>query len=123
MSHQRQPDLVWTRADLAAVMFLLLLGAIWLTWESAQPRIEFADQPLAKSQRVRAATDRIDPNTASAASMRRLGGIGPARAGAIIEYRSSHGPNAFRTAADLAGVHGIGPGTIHRIAPDLSLPK
>ena len=55
--------------------------------------------------------------------MLRLSGIGPARAGAIIEYRDAHGPNAFRTVADLTRVRGIGPGTIHRIAPDLSLPK
>jgi competence protein ComEA len=108
---------------LAAVVSLLLLGAIWLGWQSAQPRIEFADQPHAETQRVRAATDRIDPNTASEASMLRLGGIGPARAGAIIEFRKNHGPNAFRTVADLTSVRGIGPGTIHRIAPDLSLPK
>jgi len=123
MSHQRQPGLAWTPADLAAVMFLLLLGAVWLGWRAARPRIEFADQPQAETQRVRAATDRIDPNTASEASMLRLGGIGPARAGAIIKYRKDHGPNAFRTAADLTRIHGIGPGTIHRIAPDLSLPK
>ena len=55
--------------------------------------------------------------------MLRLRGIGPARAGAIIEYRDSHGPNAFRTATDLIRVNGIGPGTIHGIATDLSLPK
>ena len=123
MSHQRQPGLEWTRADLAAVMSLLLLGAIWLGWESAQPRIEFANQPPSQDQRVSAATDRIDPNTASAASMLRLGGIGPARAGAIIEYRNSHGPKAFKTVDDLTRIRGIGPGTIHRITPDLSLPE
>jgi len=123
MSHQRKPGLAWTRADLAAVMFLLLVGAIWLGWESGRPRIEFTGQPPAETQRVRAARDRIDPNTASAASMLRLRGIGPARAGAIIEYRDSHGPNVFRTVDDLAEINGIGPGTIHGIAPDLSLPK
>ena len=113
----------WTRADMAAVIGLLLVWAVLLGWESARQRIEFADQPPADSQRVRAVTDRIDPNTASAVSMLRLRGIGPARAGAIIEYRSSHGPNAFRTATDLTAVRGIGPGTVHRMAPDLSLPK
>ena len=104
-------------------MSLLLPGLTWLGWESARPRIEFADQPPAETRRVSDATDRIDPNTASEASMLRLSGIGPARARAIVEYRRSHGPNAFRTAGDLIGVRGIGPGTIHRIEPDLSLPK
>jgi len=105
------------------MMSLLLLGAVWLGWQSAQPRIEFGDQPPAEDHRVRAATDKIDPNTASAASMLRLRGIGPAKAGEIIKYRDSHGPNAFGTVADLTRVRGIGPGTLHRIAPDLSLPK
>ncbi|MDP6543035.1 MAG: helix-hairpin-helix domain-containing protein [Phycisphaerae bacterium] len=123
MSHQRKPGLAWTRADLAAIIFLLLPGAIWLGWKSAQPRIGFTDQPPAETQRVRAATDRIDPNTASAVSMLRLRGIGPSRAKAIIEYRNSHGPNAFGTVGDLTRIRGIGPGTVHRIAPDLSLPR
>ena len=123
MSLQRKPELAWTRADLAAMMSILLLAAVWLGWESAKSRIEFADQPLANSLRVRDATDRIDPNTASLASMLRLRGIGRVKAGDIIEYRNSHGPNAFRTIGDLMQIHGIKEGTIHNIATDLSLPK
>jgi len=104
-------------------MSLLLLGTISLGWQAAKPRINFEDQPPANAQRVRAVTDLIDPNTASQASMLRLRGIGPAKAGAIIDYRTAHGPNAFGTVEDLTGVRGIGPGTVHRITPDLSLPK
>ena len=115
--------MAWTRANLATVMSLLLLGAVRLGLESGRSHVEFTDQPPAQTLRVRGAADRIDPNTASAASMVRLSGIGPARASAIIEYRNSHGPGAFKTADDLTRIRGIGPGTIHRIAPDLSLPQ
>lgn len=104
-------------------MCLLLLAAGWFGWESTRPKIEFSDLPPADIRRVHAARDRIDPNTASEASMLRLGGIGPSRARSIVEYRRARGPDAFKTAADLAAIKGIGPGTIHRIAPDLSLPK
>jgi competence ComEA-like helix-hairpin-helix protein len=102
---------------------LLIAGAVLIGWQSRRPRLVFTDQPPAQTQRVRQATDRIDPNTASAASMVRLSGIGPTRAASIIEYRDSHGPESFKTADDLDMIRGIGPGTIRRIAPDLSLPQ
>jgi competence ComEA-like helix-hairpin-helix protein len=108
---------------MVVMLSLLLIGTVWIAWEVTRARVEFTDQPLAEIQRVRQATERIDPNTASQASMLRLHGIGPARARAIIEYRNAHGPDAFRSIEDLTRIRGIGPGTIRRIASDLSLPK
>ena len=115
--------MTWTGKDLTVIMSLLLAGALWLGWNAGHPRIEFADQPPVQDHRVTAATDRIDPNTASAASMIRLGGIGPVLSAAIIKHRSSHDFKTFKTAGDLAVIHGIASGTIRRIAPDLSLPR
>ncbi len=58
---------------------------------------------------------KIDPNTAPAASLQRLPGIGPVLAEAIVQYRNERGSSVFATADDLAGVKGIGPATIERI--------
>jgi len=59
------------------------------------------------------ATHRIDINTATAAELDLLPGIGPALAKRIIEYRDEHG--AFRRVDDLILVRGIGPKHIDRI--------
>ena len=114
---------MWTRSDMTAIMSLLLIAAIWLGWASGKPRIEFADQPPTHAWRVSAATERIDPNTASEASMLRLRGIGPVKVRNIIEHRDARGPDAFKTAADLTDVKGIGPVTIRRISQELALPQ
>jgi competence protein ComEA len=57
----------------------------------------------------------IDVNTATAAQLELLPGIGPSRAAAIIESRNTMGP--FRTVEDLARVHGIGPTTVEGVRP------
>ena len=48
----------------------------------------------------------IDVNTATAAQLETLPGIGPSTAAAIIAYRDLHGP--FASVDDLAEVSGIG---------------
>ncbi|GGJ12106.1 hypothetical protein GCM10010885_21890 [Alicyclobacillus cellulosilyticus] len=62
-----------------------------------------------------AAAGRIDLNTADAATLETLPGVGPARAGAILAYRTSHG--GFRAVTELLQVEGIGPVLYSRIAP------
>jgi len=63
--------------------------------------------------------DRINPNTAETESLVRLPGIGPRRAEVIVEYRKRFdlGRTAFRRAADLENVRGIGPVTAGKIQP------
>lgn len=55
----------------------------------------------------------INLNGASAAELEALGGIGPVRAQAIIDYRQRHGD--FKAVDDLLKVSGIGPATLERI--------
>jgi competence protein ComEA len=62
---------------------------------------------------VTSTTELIDINTASAAELEELPGIGPTTAQKIIDYREQNGP--FVTTEDIINVSGIGPGTYERI--------
>lgn len=69
--------------------------------------------PALPAAPARSAT--VNINTATAADLEALPGIGPALAGRIVQYRAEHGP--FREIADLAKVRGIGPKILERIQP------
>ena len=60
----------------------------------------------------------LDPNTEDAATLEVLPGIGAARAAAIVAGRAAH---PYASVADLSRVPGIGPLTLARIAPYLSV--
>jgi competence protein ComEA len=62
---------------------------------------------------VTSTTELIDINTASAAELEELPGIGPTTAQKIVEYREQNGP--FISIEDIINVSGIGPGTYERI--------
>jgi competence protein ComEA len=79
----------------------------------------------AAAVRAEALLQGVNPNTATAAELAALPGIGEVRAQRIVDYRTSRyekadadGP-AFRCAEDLAAVHGIGPKTVERLRPML----
>jgi competence protein ComEA len=55
----------------------------------------------------------VDLNTATAAELDELPGVGPATAQAIIAYRDRHGP--FSSVDDLAEVRGIGPARLEAL--------
>lgn len=56
---------------------------------------------------------RINVNAADAATLASLPGIGPKKAAAIVAHRQANGN--FKSADDLAGVKGIGPGILGKI--------
>ncbi len=58
---------------------------------------------------------KLNINTADAAQLDALPGIGPALAQRIIAYRQEHGP--FASVDDLVKVPGIGPATLERLRP------
>lgn len=77
-----------------------------------------AQRPSTPATSVRTAnpipTGRIDLNTATAAELQLLKGIGPTLAARIIEDRETNGP--FESVDALDRVRGIGPRTIENIA-------
>lgn len=60
----------------------------------------------------------VDINTAEAAELEQLPGIGPALADRIITYRETHG--AFSAFEELAAVSGIGPAILENIVDDVT---
>ncbi|MEI6608673.1 MAG: helix-hairpin-helix domain-containing protein [Deltaproteobacteria bacterium] len=61
----------------------------------------------------------VDINTATAEQIEMLKGIGPAKAKAIIEYRTKNGP--FKSVDDLEKVKGMGRKTIDGVRPDVTV--
>ena len=66
-----------------------------------------------------AGTGLVNINTADAAALETLNGIGPARAQAIIEYRQT--VSAFGTIEDIKKVSGIGNGIFSRIRDHITV--
>lgn len=62
---------------------------------------------------------RVNVNTATQAELEMLPGIGAALAKRIIDYRTQQGP--FRSVNDLDKVNGIGPRTVERLRPLVSV--
>jgi competence protein ComEA len=69
---------------------------------------------------VPASDGRININTATAAQLDQLSGIGPALAQRIIEYREQNGP--FQTVDGLLKVKGIGQALLEKIRDQLEAP-
>ncbi len=61
----------------------------------------------------------VDLNSATAAELDAVKGIGPAKAKAIIDYREKNGP--FKSVDDLKGVKGFGVKTIEKLRPELTV--
>ena len=61
----------------------------------------------------------VNINTATQAQLETLKGVGPAKAKAIIDYRTKNGP--FKSLAELEKVQGIGPGLFKNIKSDIKL--
>jgi competence ComEA-like helix-hairpin-helix protein len=119
------------RRALGIVLGLLLLasGARWL--ERPRPMLDQvpamdvaaleAASRAARTEPVAAlrAGEKLDPNTATAAELQRLPGVGPAMAARILEERER---GAFVSVADLQRVRGIGPALAGRLADRVTLP-
>jgi competence ComEA-like helix-hairpin-helix protein len=116
----RRFDLAWRRDHLAALLVACLAAGAALGWRGASGRSAVGNHIDADAVRVAAARERINPNTATYASLLRLPGIGPVKAAAIVAFRLENPDRPFASADDLARVHGIGEGIVRRVRPYLT---
>lgn len=112
-------DLAWRRRNTVALATLCALAGALLVLALLRTHAPAGERLAVRPDLADAARERIDPNSASFASLLRLPGVGPTRAEAIIDYRRTHGDACFRKATDLKAVHGIGEGTVRRVTPYL----
>ncbi|MEW5972641.1 MAG: helix-hairpin-helix domain-containing protein [Pseudomonadota bacterium] len=61
----------------------------------------------------------VDINSATAAQLEHINGIGPAKAQAIVDYRTKNGP--FQKVEDLEKVDGIGAKMVEKIKPEVTV--
>ena len=76
-------------------------------------------QGVAAGGSAPAATGKININTADAAALDALPGIGPSYAQKIVEYRQAHGP--FTSIDQLTDVTGIGPATLAKFRDQIEI--
>jgi len=83
------------------------------------PPVRVATMTEAPPRRRAAASGpvRMNLNTASARTLQRLPGVGPAISARIVDYREAYG--GFRAPREVMRVKGIGPKTFEKMAPYL----
>ncbi len=112
-------DFSWSPSSVGALLVLAVVWGLWLLAVGLARPVMLGDRLLVDQGKVAAVAERINPNIASVASLRRLGGVGPVRAQAIADFAAARDGEAFAKADDLTAVVGVGPGTVERISPYL----
>jgi len=118
-SPQQHPQLVptWPRSAQLATVFLLGVATTLLSISSWRG-LRWGSRPT-ELERSPLAVYQIDLNRADRAELLQVPGLGNSLAQRIQEYRNDHG--AFRSVGDLRQVKGIGPTTVERVRPWLSV--
>lgn len=97
----------WELAMLALTAALILA---LLLYPAPEPGVYAESGSAVVGLEAAAADGRLNVNTATAAELELLPGIGPVKAQAIVDYRAEHG--AFDSAQELLNVSGIGEATL-----------
>jgi len=109
----RSRDLPLAFAMLLLLTVVTVCSMAWL-WLSSEGLISArSSMPQEMSTKFR-----VDINQATSPEIANLPKVGPSLAGAIVDYRESHGP--FASLAELTNVSGIGEKKLAAITPYLS---
>ncbi|MDR2031545.1 MAG: helix-hairpin-helix domain-containing protein [Azoarcus sp.] len=81
--------------------------------------LRFLFMALALSPLAALALEPVNINTADATALQQINGIGPAKASAIIEYRTTNGP--FASIDDLVKVPGIGEKSLEHLRSQVTI--
>ena len=108
-------------------IFLLVLTLLFAA--AAAAALFFTGRPRSEGYTVTTQRDDAGPqepqsgplniNTATAAQLETLDGIGPVLAQRIVEYRETNGP--FASVEGLLEVKGLGPGILEAIRPQITI--
>jgi competence protein ComEA len=97
-----------------------VLASVWsLSAIAARPALAQASQPSTHAAAKPAATGIVNLNTASAADLEGLPGIGAKTAARIVEYRQKNGP--FKKVEELMNVRGVGEKNFLKLKPQITV--
>ena len=115
----------WSRRNVIACTVLALLVLVLVIWQWSGRRHYIGVDIPVEQELSEQAQAKLNPNTASAAELMSLPGIGPALAGRIVanreEFKKENGSEsrAFGSWQDLQKVRGIGPKISEKVGPYL----
>ena len=89
------------------------------TAEAAEETAEVAEETAEAAEETPEAAGPVDINTADAAALQGLPGIGETKAAAIIAHREANGP--FASVDDLQNVKGIGEKTLEKLKEHITV--
>lgn len=120
-------SVAWSPAQRRTLLVALTCVCGYLLYRVGTERTVISDPQPVRPLREQELADRIDPNTATAAELATLPGLGERRAGDIVRFRENHalarpGRPAFSSPQDLMKVRGIGVVLSQQMQPYLIFP-
>lgn len=103
------------------VVFLIAAVAVTLfgSRSTGLTEAELSPSSVISAQTAETESEKININTATAAELEMLPGVGPALAARIVDYRAAHG--GFQMPEELMNVSGIGEKTYAGLAEQITV--